>query len=207
MAASVAVDCAGSSPHTRGALWTSVGGVMLLGIIPAYAGSTMAWHGEFWTRRDHPRIRGEHFPAPSSDSSRPGSSPHTRGALPGHRKAHAGAGIIPAYAGSTTRTLRRTSTCRDHPRIRGEHERPTVDRSMLPGLSPHTRGAPTIGGSLYCLAGIIPAYAGSTGGHSSCCLVDRDHPRIRGEHSTSSRKSKMGLGSSPHTRGARSWWR
>ena len=112
---------------------------------------------------DHPRIRGEH-----------------------EAKADAivrGAGIIPAYAGST---------CEE----RQHHQR-------SPGSSPHTRGAPVpvglrnrrhrdhprIRGEHVCIgrahAGherIIPAYAGST--------TPRPH--------TQSRTS----GSSPHTRGA-----
>ena len=50
-----------------------------------------------------------------------GSSPHTRGA---HRVTVDDLhifGIIPAYAGSTTRPSNPSSWRRDHPRIRGEH--------------------------------------------------------------------------------------
>ena len=50
----------GSSPHTRGALTSPIGDVLLVRIIPAYAGSTQASRvgaGRPW---DHPRIRGEH---------------------------------------------------------------------------------------------------------------------------------------------------
>ena len=32
--------------------------------------------------------------------------------------------------------------------------------------------------------GIIPAYAGSTGPYTAVLTIDEDHPRIRGEHST-----------------------
>ena len=155
---------AGSSPHTRGAL-RCLGPVQRSQrIIPAYAGSTLAGlsctmpregsspHtrgaperpiGTSPTRRDHPRIRGEH-------------------SLPEDALAH-GVGIIPAYAGSTavmyrsqvmatgssphTRGARRPrGRCRwrrgDHPRIRGEHGEEAADEGRE--------------------GGIIPAYAGST---------------------------------------------
>ena len=91
----------GSSPHTRGA----PGGLGHHGgepgIIPAYAGSTLAT-----------------IPV---DYARTGSSPHTRGAPVGGDVGELDVGIIPAYAGSTPagRCTRRAPS--DHPRIRGEH--------------------------------------------------------------------------------------
>ena len=71
----------GSSPHTRGALAVAVD--LVQGLV------------------DHPRIRGEHVPKAIFSPKDRGSSPHTRGARGGDRLAAAGAGIIPAYAGST----------------------------------------------------------------------------------------------------------
>ena len=114
--------------------------------------------------RDHPRIRGEH------------RYPHMMPALVG--------GIIPAYAGNTSREscdrARRLGSSphtrgtlpptfpqplyrRDHPRIRGEHVHQTVLDAVHDG--------------------IIPAYAGNTS-MVAIALV-------------------MVLGSSPHTRGTR----
>ena len=72
-----------------------------------------------------------------------GSSPHTRGAPHERRPFAFDDGIIPAYAGSTSKELASSATIRDHPRIRGEHS-PSRGRRQ---------GAPRI----------IPAYAGSTG--------------------------------------------
>ena len=53
--------------------------------------------------------------------------------------------------------------------------------------------------------GIIPAYAGSTSVCLGASSRSGDHPRIRGEHDDSDQYSIDGLGSSPHTRGARLW--
>ena len=72
-----------------------------VGIIPAYAGSTLTVC--CWVRgvKDHPRIRGEHV-------DRYGiTCPIAR--------------IIPAYAGSTGLAGAGVRGEGDHPRIRGEH--------------------------------------------------------------------------------------
>ena len=132
-----------------------------------------------------------------------GSSPHTRGARHFGVRDRCRAGIIPAYAGSTGHRARAPCTGGDHPRIRGEHHYSIENIDIVPGSSPHTRGALTIGIDELEALGIIPAYAGSTRRQVVARDVLRDHPRIRGEHACL-RQSVMGRpGSSPHTRGAR----
>ena len=70
----------GSSPHTRGAHVTTSALSAWIGIIPAYAGSTLASSRDSPASRDHPRIRGEHPPRWVQPDAYRGSSPHTRGA-------------------------------------------------------------------------------------------------------------------------------
>ena len=53
---------------------------------------------------------------------------------------------------------------------------------MLPGSSPHTRGARFVGAGAEQDPGIIPAYAGSTVRDVPPANAVTDHPRIRGEH-------------------------
>ncbi len=165
----------GSSPHTRGApiaafvtdppfwdhprirgehrrhiSWES----QLMGIIPAYAGSTLPM-----VARQRPRHGIIPAYAGSTSISRLsiftglGSSPHTRGA--------------------PDRLSRFSFLPRDHPRIRGEHGVApfvgTVETGIIPayagstvrhvgdvtpemGSSPHTRGAPTFPRALSCAA-------------------------------------------------------
>ena len=192
----------GSSPHTRGAPLVAYAVRGRHGIIPAYAGSTHGRAGELWRRGDHPRIRGEHAGSGASGLTSKGSSPHTRGAR--HRTAApcARPRIIPAYAGSTLETVTCAMVHRDHPRIRGEHTAESVFGPIVTGSSPHTRGARRALRDRLLRAGIIPAYAGSTG---ACCSPPRgcgDHPRIRGEHPRRRASSPWRSGSSPHTRGA-----
>ena len=132
-----------------------------------------------------------------------GSSPHTRGAPRAPSSRSRRAGIIPAYAGSTTAWANGLGAKRDHPRIRGEHLVASAAHHILPGSSPHTRGAHPGGGRRRGLCRIIPAYAGSTMAAYRLDLMTQDHPRIRGEHITNDAAWSQTKGSSPHTRGAR----
>ena len=172
----------GSSPHTRGALPFGDHVGVGPGIIPAYAGST--------------RKGGK------SLTINKGSSPHTRGAPTFSAIDSPPLGIIPAYAGSTGLRRRRCRGRRDHPRIRGEHDKDQHTQSMIMGSSPHTRGARLVVAGDGVLRWIIPAYAGSTPRAGRVCACRRDHPRIRGEHGPPVVENQVAGGSSPHTRGA-----
>ena len=111
----------GSSPHTRGAPVRKGKRSGPVGIIPAYAGSTRDRGFSLGCDGDHPRIRGEHACEALYGARPGGSSPHPRGARAFEVAWRGCRGIIPAYAGSTRRDMRRNS-------------------SHL-SSSPHTRGA------------------------------------------------------------------
>ena len=162
----------------RSSTWGSI-----FRIIPAYAGSTPWPCSSCPASSDHPRIRGEHGGFPRRAMCRRGSSPHTRGAPPGHRRAPGPVRIIPAYAGSTRRDRRGATSAA--------------------GSSPHTRGARGRDRRRGLPGGIIPAYAGSTSCTRGAGCSSADHPRIRGEHLMHARSRLQLRGSSPHTRGAR----
>ncbi len=115
----------GSSPHTRGAHLRLRLATRQLRIIPAYAGSTLAYLKSSRKGTDHPRIRGEHHLHDARAFVIAGSSPHTRGAHYSIAVYHRRLGIIPAYAGSTSTSRTSFRTAQDHPRIRGEHLTPT----------------------------------------------------------------------------------
>ena len=93
-----------------------------------------------------------------------------------------GAGIIPAYAGSTLTVTRGTRWTGDHPRICGEHHLFVLLAQHREGSSPHMRGAPTEALKPDTISGIIPAYAGSTIPSTVHITLPGDHPRICGEH-------------------------
>ena len=195
----------GSSPHTRGAHARLPARQPLRRIIPAYAGSTAPARRPRMGGGDHPRIRGEHRSAHRRRRRPCGSSPHTRGARPLGQDVHSLFRIIPAYAGSTSVSSFRIGSGADHPRIRGEHEHHVSFRCGDWGSSPHTRGARLEVWSIIHLSLIIPAYAGSTGTETMMWPASTDHPRIRGEHPDGRQATRHQRGSSPHTRGARTF--
>ena len=212
----------GSSPHTRGAHQKRLRSHQRRRIIPAYAGSTGRAAAGIGTARDHPRIRGEHSQQAAIEATAPGSSPHTRGALPLTDFGGVVRGIIPAYAGSTGTLSLPGLSKTDHPRIRGEHPTDAQSEAFSAGSSPHTRGAPAARRRRHPQRRIIPAYAGSTPDRAGLCETGGiipayagstflviwvppakpDHPRIRGEHARPRITSRGTDGSSPHTRGA-----
>ena len=131
-----------------------------------------------------------------------GSSPRMRGARFSITSRNKLGRIIPAYAGSTTRPLRRASATADHPRVCGEHGSHPPASDRLPGSSPRMRGALKQTYLRWAVSRIILAYAGSTqllGGHDAC---SEDHPRVCGEHATKGTDMDWGWGSSPRMRGA-----
>ena len=193
----------GSSPHTRGARSAGASTSVAGGIIPAYAGSTCGSPPTGRPAGDHPRIRGEHVRPFCHCRVWRGSSPHTRGAPSSWPTPTPPTRIIPAYAGSTIRSMLPILLASDHPRIRGEHRTLSATVPARGGSSPHTRGALAEPARLCHRPRIIPAYAGSTfapgtptrpssgssphtRGAPGVCpwprKPTRDHPRIRGEH-------------------------
>ena len=191
----------GSSPHTRGLRLQGAVGQDRGRIIPAHAGFTWTTSPTGPSRWDHPRTRGVYpttwLPARMSG----GSSPHTRGLPPTRPPRVGGTRIIPAHAGFTGRTARRSRRAGDHPRTRGVYQHSSATPSPRPGSSPHTRGLRLRYGYAVNTPRIIPAHAGFTTRILSEMCMNRDHPRTRGVYWHAVADVLSWVGSSPHTRG------
>ena len=90
----------GSSPRVRGAVGKRYSIVLLLGIIPACAGSSLPLCSRLSWSWDHPRVCGEQNSKASAQRCVMGSSPRVRGAVRELGRSHPVHGIIPACAGS-----------------------------------------------------------------------------------------------------------
>ena len=172
----------GSSPRMRGT--HLVDGLVGLGrgIIPAYAGNTGRWLPDIRSRRDHPRVCGEHQMITSAISSARGSSPRMRGTRAVSSRMPLRDGIIPAYAGNTHTNNHRSGGAWDHPRVCGEHFYVRTQDGEMRGSSPRMRGTPVRLRNRRPVRGIIPAYAGNTQCARMRSRFDGDHPRVCGEH-------------------------
>ena len=169
-------------------------------IAPLLRGSSPLARG---TRTDGPHDRGQLRNQPRTVLDVLGSSPLARGTQVEDVPAVAVVGIIPACAGNTSTTTTRSASATDHPRLRGEHDMPSVRLSMRRGSSPLARGTHLWIGPFGPEWGIIPACAGNTGTKSRRPFSARDHPRLRGEHDEYGDGRPRRLGSSPLARGTR----
>jgi len=131
-----------------------------------------------------------------------GSPPHTRGSLPSWQHSENTKRITPAYAGITDSVDFRDHGLQDHPRIRGDHAGRYSNDDVKVGSPPHTRGSLRLPGPDVRQTGITPAYAGITGRVTKGISRIRDHPRIRGDHISSTSVLTPNKGSPPHTRGS-----
>ena len=172
----------GSSPRMRGTRARNGVGKLVPGIIPAYAGNTPRSSRATTRRGDHPRVCGEHVNWQSFAVRQWGSSPRMRGTPVTCPHEHAGSRIIPAYAGNTLGTSRPRRSTRDHPRVCGEHASGAPCAEALRGSSPRMRGTLRPQGRDAAGPGIIPAYAGNTIRALKSHLIQKDHPRVCGEH-------------------------
>ena len=191
----------GSSPRMRGTHVSPFLEFRFAGIIPAYAGNTKQTTATGKPCRDHPRVCGEHRGVQWFERFQQGSSPRMRGTRGWKVGAIESLGIIPAYAGNTSLLPSRLGSARDHPRVCGEHMTIEDYEDCDSGSSPRMRGTPVVGEWLGGWKGIIPAYAGNTILLLPLRVFRWDHPRVCGEHGTSTPSHACRLGSSPRMRG------
>ena len=171
------------------------------GIIPAYAGNTRCRTGFQAGCGDHPRVCGEHQLDALVGGIRTGSSPRMRGTPLVVWGDSCDEGIIPAYAGNTPRAAWTPRSCRDHPRVCGEHVSCSATTEPVVGSSPRMRGTRFKCARQSSTTGIIPAYAGNTPKRRSVAPRSRDHPRVCGEHKITAGGASTEAGSSPRMRG------
>ena len=111
----------GSSPRMRGSRKIRQPNKRCNGIIPAHAGLTAVSPSMRSARWDHPRACGAHVRRRSGAFESMGSSPRMRGSRRAARDTLEAIGIIPAHAGLTSRSSRRSAAGWDHPRACGAH--------------------------------------------------------------------------------------
>ncbi len=131
---------AGSSPHERGTLRSSVGRRSLRRFIPARAGNTPIWSSSTPATSVHPRTSGEHLKRLPMSRAASGSSPHERGTQPLTLHCMVFLRFIPARAGNTRSGRGRRCSTAVHPRTSGEHTAAHTIPPIPAGSSPHERG-------------------------------------------------------------------
>ena len=130
----------GSSPRMRGKQDREAltGGES--GLIPAYAGKTVATVSNMVERRAHPRVCGENFVVPGRVGAVDGSSPRMRGKPCLWSWSTVFRGLIPAYAGKTSSATCTPPPVGAHPRVCGENVVEWGLSVFGVGSSPRMRG-------------------------------------------------------------------
>ena len=130
-----------------------------------------------------------------------GSSPRGRGTRAGQNKGTWGWRFIPAWAGNTAVSCRTGLDRSVHPRVGGEHWGFTILMAMLAGSSPRGRGTLWVRPLGHGCSRFIPAWAGNTNFPCCRCRAAAVHPRVGGEHLSTSWETVPLGGSSPRGRG------
>ena len=195
----------GSSPLTRGKLNRRGGDREDFRLIPAHAGKTGQESGLESRPWAHPRSRGENRPSRLRPWSANGSSPLTRGKRRRRSSVLRQVRLIPAHAGKTRPRWTSSAWLSAHPRSRGENANFGDYLQTIEGSSPLTRGKPGQRPLAKRSPRLIPAHAGKTRGRCARNRTLPAHPRSRGENRMTSCASPPVRGSSPLTRGKRTW--
>ena len=179
----------------------TIGGFRVYRLIPARAGNTTgSWLSQAVTAA-HPRSRGEHHCEGGRTACACGSSPLARGTREYAVDCACLSRLIPARAGNTNAPQDAPGRGAAHPRSRGEHWCVCAGGRCFPGSSPLARGTLLLVVVNGRLVRLIPARAGNTFCSSCRCAPSSAHPRLRGEHGTSSPRARAITGSSPLARG------
>jgi len=156
------IETLGSPPPVRGALRAKTITRIKYRITPACAGSTWAdWFADR-AKSDHPRLCGEHISCSIMIWVK--------------------LRITPACAGSTYKPLCCPSHKWDHPRLCGEHSSLISRMRCGYGSPPPVRGALPHTYDTRFNHRITPACAGSTFSRRTEEQINKDHPRLCGEH-------------------------
>ena len=192
---------AGSPPHARGRPTSRDVPGTISRITPACAGKTGSCIVSVISWGDHPRMRGEDFIAFAGLVASVGSPPHARGRPPMQPVVFRVRRITPACAGKTFLYEKKLKLSADHPRMRGEDTTDLFVVADTYGSPPHARGRHLRHTLSPRTHRITPACAGKTRAKRRRSHSKTDHPRMRGEDSTTDQSDQSTKGSPPHARG------
>ncbi len=151
-----------ASPRARGRPQACAGENPPVRSIPACAGPTAGWRGRRIPPGKHPRVRGADELVAPVRAELGEASPRARGRLGGGFQGLRRRRSIPACAGPTSISSRRSSSSRKHPRVRGADLEFGGSAPRAWEASPRARGRPPRLRAREPDDGSIPACAGPT---------------------------------------------
>ena len=177
-----AIRLAGSSPRGRGKQELNIVKGHTLGLIPAWAGKTVARVLGTKLSTAHPRVGGENSLSSVSTRTPRGSSPRGRGKRGRAVRPVPLFGLIPAWAGKTGPHAPGVRHALAHPRVGGENVIRMRSQAHPRGSSPRGRGKLVTLQLAPRVSRLIPAWAGKTERLKPCATTITAHPRVGGEN-------------------------
>ena len=154
----------GTPPLARGILEYKLHRISVFRNTPACAGNTYLPERKWNVRREHPRLHGEYFVAPTENPAPCGTPPLARGILHHPARTMPRPGNTPACAGNTGIRSEVSWVLKEHPRLRGEyHERQKMGCPKR-GTPPLVRGILLQASCFKDVERNTPACPGNTGG-------------------------------------------
>ena len=191
---------AGTPPRARGSRLVPVHTDRAPGNTPACAGITAAPSRGCSPSPEHPRVRGDHHFGALTRTAIDGTPPRARGSPRTRFGSSRRTRNTPACAGITHGPAPGGRTRGEHPRVRGDHFRGAECQLDLAGTPPRARGSrssntrwPTRPWNTPACAGITPPVALHGG-------TAREHPRVRGDHTSTTRRTGSPRGTPPRAR-------
>ena len=173
---------AGSSPRGRGKHSRRHPKPRRGRLIPAWAGKTTAHNLRTPGVPAHPRVGGENVLDGCRFDADCGSSPRGRGKRHADALCRPRAGLIPAWAGKTSKSSASGSAPQAHPRVGGENHGLWDAALTQRGSSPRGRGKLEREPGSPEGRGLIPAWAGKTSPPRTLRAAPWAHPRVGGEN-------------------------
>ena len=190
------------SPLTRGSHRRMHRGLGGHGSIPAHTGKPCRGPPVGDVDRVYPRSHGEALEGALAILPVMGLSPLTRGSHTPEGGHHASTGSIPAHTGKPFLLAATSILDGVYPRSHGEAVEAEKIADRRGGLSPLTRGSPTLYRSLADSLGSIPAHTGKPLSASIMIRLIPVYPRSHGEAGQTSVSARFSPGLSPLTRGS-----
>ena len=193
----------GSAPRARGTHQPREQFRHCQRVSPACAGNTLCSSLADHFQPGQPRVRGEHFQRQAGNPLNHGSAPRARGTRERRRSCRRRCRVSPACAGNTKSGVHPGRSPPGQPRVRGEHSDRDGRSLGYAGSAPRARGTLEPRRRQAAQDRVSPACAGNTYICAVTTSIRPGQPRVRGEHSPTSKASATSTGSAPRARGTR----
>ena len=172
----------GPSPRAWGQLLWAVIIILMTRTIPTCVGTTSAFFVPFFSKTDHPHVRGDNYHTQAKHMLPHGPSPRAWGQRKTPPSCYVAPRTIPTCVGTTKSSSLRKRASKDHPHVRGDNIRVAQVTKLVVGPSPRAWGQLQMGSAAEKRQRTIPTCVGTTFSGAAGAARPTDHPHVRGDN-------------------------